>query len=126
MRLLLITLLSAATCTAMAATPASLQAAYTAEAGTPAQAARGQAFFTNRHGQEWSCATCHGAVPTQEGKHASTGKLIKPLAPAFNPERFTDEAKVEKWFKRNCNDVVGRACTAAEKADLLAWLQTLK
>jgi hypothetical protein len=29
---------------------------------------------------------------------------------------------VEKWFKRNCNDVLARACTPAEKADVLAYL----
>ena len=55
-----------------------------------------------------------------------TGKVIGPLAPAFNPERFTDAAKTEKWFRRNCNDVMGRECTAGEKADVLAWLLTLK
>ncbi|MGE3163031.1 MAG: DUF1924 domain-containing protein, partial [Burkholderiales bacterium] len=43
-------------------------------------------------------------------------------SPAANPERFTAEAKTEKWFRRNCNDVLGRACTAAEKADVLAYL----
>ena len=37
-----------------------------------------------------------------------------------------DRCRVEKWFRRNCNDVVGRECTAAEKADVLAWLLTLK
>jgi len=37
-----------------------------------------------------------------------------------------DPAKVEKWFRRNCNDVMGRECTAGEKADVLAWLLTLK
>ena len=65
-------------------------------------------------------------MPTQAGKHARTGKPITPLAPAFNAERFTDAAKTEKWFRRNCNDVVGRECTAGEKADLIAWLLTLK
>jgi hypothetical protein len=65
-------------------------------------------------------------VPTDTGKHASTGKPITPLAPAFNALRFVDEAKTEKWFRRNCNDVVGRECTATEKADVLAWLMTLK
>ena len=65
-------------------------------------------------------------LPTQAGKHASTGKPIGPLAPAFNAERFTDAAKTEKWFRRNCNDVIGRECTAGEKADVLAWLLTLK
>jgi mono/diheme cytochrome c family protein len=111
---------------ALAATPAELQAGYTAQAGAAADAARGQQFFTATHGREWSCASCHGALPTQAGKHASTGKAIGALAPAFNPQRFTDPAKVEKWFRRNCNDVAGRECSAAEKADLLAWLNSLK
>ncbi|HJV87929.1 MAG TPA: DUF1924 domain-containing protein [Noviherbaspirillum sp.] len=111
---------------AQAATPAELLSGYTAQAGAPASAARGQQFFTSRHGREWSCSSCHGAVPTQTGKHASTGKTISALAPAFTPERFTDAAKTEKWFRRNCNDVVGRECTPAEKADVLSWLLTLK
>ena len=111
---------------AQAATPADMVKGYTAESGKPANPARGQQLFTTRQGREWSCASCHGAVPTQDGKHASTGKAIKPLAPAFNPERFTDSAKTEKWFRRNCNDVVGRECSAGEKADVLAWLLTIK
>jgi len=111
---------------AQAATPAELQAGYTAQAAGPADATRGQAFFTSKHGHEWACATCHGATPTQDGKHASTGKPISPMAPAFNPKRFTDAAKTEKWFRRNCNDVLGRECSAGEKADVLAWLLTLK
>lgn len=111
---------------AQATTPPELLSGYTAQAGSPAVPARGQKFFSARHGREWSCASCHGAVPTKTGKHASTGKTIGALAPAFNPERFTDAAKAEKWFRRNCNDVVGRACTAAEKADVLSWLLTLK
>ncbi len=112
--------------TAGAATPADLLAGYTAQADAPAQAARGQAFFNTRHGKDWTCASCHGAVPTQAGKHASTGKPITALAPAFNPERFSDPAKVEKWFRRNCNDVADRACTPAEKADVMAWLISLR
>lgn len=111
---------------ALAATPADQLAGYTAQAGAPAVPSRGQAFFTARHGREWRCASCHGAVPTQAARHASTGKVIQPLAPAFNPERFTDPAKTEKWFRRNCNDVLGRECSAAEKADVLGWLTTLK
>lgn len=111
---------------AWSATPAQQLLGYTAQAGAPAVPTRGQQFFTARHGREWSCASCHGAVPTLVARHASTGKAIGPLAPAFNPERFTDPAKTEKWFRRNCNDVVGRECTAAEKADVLSWLLTLK
>jgi mono/diheme cytochrome c family protein len=111
---------------AHAATPSELAAGYASQAGAPAAAARGEQFFTSKHGREWSCASCHGTPPTQGGKHAATGKPISALAPAFNPERFTDPAKVEKWFRRNCNDVVGRECSAGEKADVLAWLTTLK
>ena len=109
-----------------AATPAEVLARYQNEAGAPGQAARGQIFFTSRHGGEWSCASCHGNPPTGQGKHASTGKVIAPLAPAFNPERITNEAKVEKWFRRNCRDVLSRECTPGEKADVLAWLLSLK
>lgn len=111
---------------AHAVTPAEQLATYSAQAGAPAQAARGQQFFTARHGKEWSCASCHASTPTVDGKHASTGKVISPLAPAFNPERFTNTAKIEKWYRRNCNDVLGRECTAGEKADVLAWLMTFK
>ncbi len=109
-----------------AATPAEQLAAYSAQAGQAAQVARGEAFFTTKHGKEWSCSSCHTANPTATGKHASTGKEISPLAPAANPQRFTDTAKTEKWFRRNCNDVVGRECTVGEKADVLAWLLSLK
>jgi len=101
-------------------------AEYARAAGAPGQAERGRTFFTANHGGDWSCSTCHTATPTVPGKHATTGKAILPLAPAFAPERFTDSAKTEKWFRRNCKDVVARECTPQEKADLLAWLLTLK
>ena len=107
-------------------TPAAQLSAYTAQAGEPARPARGQQLFNMKHGKEWSCASCHGAPPTGDGKHAATGKAIQPLAPAFDAERFTDTAKADKWFRRNCNDVIGRECTAGEKADVLAWLMTFK
>ena len=111
---------------ALAATPADLLAGYTRQAGARASADRGRAFFSNPHGREWSCASCHSDMPLGVGKHASTGKSIGALAPAANAQRFTDPAKVEKWFRRNCNDVLGRECTPAEKADVLAWLMTLE
>ena len=111
---------------ALAATPTELLSGYAAQAGAAPLPARGQQFFNTSNGKDWQCTSCHGALPTQAGKHAATGKPIAALAPAFNPERFTDQAKVEKWFRRNCNDVVGRECSAAEKADLLAWWLTLK
>ena len=111
---------------AVAATPAELLDGYRSAAGAALAPARGQRLFTTPQGREWSCSSCHGAVPTQAGRHAATGRPIAALAPAFNAERFTDSAKVEKWFRRNCNDVIGRECSAAEKADLLSWLLTLK
>jgi hypothetical protein len=89
-------------------------------------AARGEAFFKSTHGGDWSCASCHTANPLAPGKHAKTGKVIAPLAPAANPQRFADAAKVEKWFKRNCNDVLGRVCTAQEKGDVTAYLKSLR
>ena len=101
-------------------------AQWSAQAGAPGNATRGQAFFSSPHGGEWSCASCHGKPPTTVGKHASTGKAIDPLAPAFNPKAFTDVARVEKWFRRNCKDVLSRECSAAEKADVLAYLASLK
>lgn len=111
---------------AQATTPTELLAGYQAEAGGPASATRGQAFFSTPQGGAWSCSSCHGAPPTGTGKHASTGKAIRPLAPAFDAQRFTDAAKVEKWFRRNCKDVASRECTAGEKADVMAWLVGLK
>lgn len=99
---------------------------WSVQAGALGNAARGQSFFNARHGGEWSCASCHGTPPTQQGKHASTGKAIPPLAPAFNPKAFTETAKVDKWFRRNCKDVLKRECTAVEKADVLAYLVGLK
>ncbi|MCA0185398.1 MAG: DUF1924 domain-containing protein [Proteobacteria bacterium] len=99
---------------------------WSTQAGAPGQAARGQAFFTRRHGGEWSCSSCHGTPPVGEGRHATTGKSIAPLAPAFNPRSFTDSARSDKWFRRNCRDVLNRECSAGEKADVLAYLLTLK
>ena len=92
-------------------------------AGFSAQ--RGAAFFKTTHGREWSCASCHTQNPMATGRHAKTDKPITPLAPAANAERFTRLDKVEKWFRRNCNDVLGRACTASEKGDVLAYLMSL-
>lgn len=101
-------------------------AQWSAQAGKPGDAARGEVFFNAKHGGEWSCASCHGTPPTGPGRHASTGKAIDPLAPAFNPKAFTDSARVDKWLRRNCKDVLARECSGAEKADVLAYLNGLK
>jgi hypothetical protein len=106
--------------------PTQQLARFAGEAGAPGQAERGRVFFTSRHGGEWSCSSCHGAPPVPPGKHASTGKAIDPMAPAVNPNVFTLTTKVDKWFRRNCNDVLKRECNAGEKADVLAYLVSLK
>ena len=108
-----------------AVTPQDLLKSYEAQSGK-ASPTRGEQFFNTKHGKEWSCASCHENPPNHDTKHIVTGKVIKPLSPNNNPDRFTDQAKVEKWFKRNCNDVLGRECTAQEKADVLAWLMAVK
>jgi cytochrome c peroxidase len=115
---------------AQAATPAQLLETYTAEAakqtpGFQPSAQRGAAFYAQRFAVSEkmpACATCHTDNPAQAGSHAITGKAIKPLAPRAEPARFTDLAKVEKWFKRNCGEVVGRECSAGEKADFIEFL----
>jgi hypothetical protein len=89
-------------------------------------AERGANFFKQKHANELSCVSCHTDNPAAAGKHAKTGKIIKALAPAANAERFTDTAKVEKWFKRNCNDVLDRVCTPQEKGDVITYLLTVK
>lgn len=89
-------------------------------------ASRGQGWFNARHGTDWSCSTCHTENPLAAGRHATTGRPIAPLAPAANPARLTDVDRIEKWFKRNCSDVIGRACTPTEKGDVLAYLTSLK
>lgn len=112
---------------AHAETPAELLAGYVKQAGAPAAPERGQKFFNTNFGRDYAgCSQCHGSTPVREGKDASTEKKIGPMAPAANPNRFTDRAKVELAFRMNCRDVVGRECTAGEKADVLSWLLTLK
>jgi hypothetical protein len=73
-----------------------------------------------------SCTACHTDNAKAVGSHVRTNKSIDPLAPVAQKDRFTDPAKVEKWFKRNCNDVLGRACSAQEKADFTAYMISIK
>lgn len=115
---------------AAAETPAAMAERYAQRAaqerpGFTPDPARGEAFYRQNHGVSADmpgCYACHGPDPRQSGKYVITSKKIAPMAVSVNPERFTDEAKIEKWFRRNCKEVVGRECTAAEKADFLAWL----
>lgn len=93
-------------------------------------ASRGENFYhvkrTHSSGKSLSCAACHTDNPKAAGRNEKTAKEILPLAPIANKERLTDAAKVEKWFKRNCQDVMERTCTAQEKGDFLTYLLSIK
>jgi hypothetical protein len=89
-------------------------------------AAAGQKLYATVGPNQLSCASCHTDSPRNPGKHAKTNKVIEPLAPSANPKRFTDVAQVEKWFKRNCNDVLTRACTTQEKGDFMTYVLSVK
>ena len=117
-----------------AETPQQIRQAYVAEAagqqaGFSPSAKRGEAMFRQRfavNDKMPACISCHTDNPLNAGQHAVTGKTIRPLASAANAERFTDPAKVEKWFGRNCKEVVGRACTPAEKADFITYMSEVR
>jgi hypothetical protein len=88
-------------------------------------AVRGQALyaqsFSGGKPDTPSCTTCHGKDIRGAGR-ALTGRTIEPMALSVSPTRYTDPAKVEKWFKRNCTEVLGRECTPQEKGDWLAFV----
>ena len=127
-------LLSLAAAAAAAAIAAQLLEDYVAEAarqspGFQPSARRGAEFFARRFAvsdKMPACASCHTERPDQAGRHVVTGKAIKPLAPRAEAARFTDPAKTEKWFRRNCTEVLGRECTPAEKADFIQFVAEAK
>lgn len=85
-----------------------------------------RASVKHSSGRQISCASCHTDNPKSAGKHDKTGKEIAPLAPSANNARFTDYGNAEKWFKRNCQDVLERACTAQEKGNFIAYILSVK
>lgn len=110
------------------ATPASdtLLGTYQTAGGKDFSATRGETLWkqevTDDKGNKMSCTSCHGNQLSQAGEHVKTKKPIKPMAASANAERYTDQKKIEKWFKRNCKDTWGRECTAQEKGDILVYL----
>jgi hypothetical protein len=126
-----------------------------AKAADPAfdgfSAERGRTFYLSKHVMKGvgavSCASCHRKDPREqvrahkvdilcrachvindeEHPKPKEAKLryIEPFAPHANPERFSDSAHVEKFFKLNCTMVLKRECTPVEKGDLIAWLLTV-
>lgn len=115
----------------LAAPPADLIARYAAEARAADaafagfSAERGQTLYRTRYGlgkpDTPACTSCHGDDARAPGK-TRTGKAIEPMALSAVATRYSDPAKVEKWFKRNCTEVLGRECTPREKGDWLAWM----
>lgn len=105
-----------------------IAAAQATEPSFVVSAARGEVLFrtpsTAGKADTPSCTSCHTDDPTRPGR-TRAGKTIEPLAPSAAPTRLVDEATVDKWLRRNCSDVLGRDCSAAEKADLLAFLVIL-
>lgn len=96
-------------------------AAFTAEAG--------REFYLKRrtwNAKDYTCSGCHTTDPKSEGKHIESKKAIAPLAPAVNPERFVDVAKVEKNFSEHCADLYDRDCRAEEKGNFVSYLMSVK
>ncbi len=89
-------------------------------------AARGKALYFGPHtGGDPdlnACAVCHTKDPRKWGTNAESKREIEPMAVSTNPERYLKERKVEKRFKRDCQDVLGRQCTAQEKGDFITFL----
>jgi len=87
---------------------------------------RGEEIFTSKHmgkkGKEISCTSCHGIDLTNSSKNFFTGKVIEPLSPVANPKRFTEVKNIEKWLRRNFNDVYNRVGTAQEKGDVVTYI----
>jgi hypothetical protein len=114
-------------------------------------AERGRSFYFREHtlddGSVLSCASCHHADPRKgtsahieqipcrachvtlhkgaEGR-SSVKRVIGPMAPLVNPNRFTNEWQVEFWFDWNCELLLKRECTPLEKGDFITWLMTIE
>jgi hypothetical protein len=122
------------TTTAMAGPREDLLAQYatSAKAAVPSfsgfSASRGKTFYNQAFAggkpDTSACTSCHGNDPRSPGR-ALTGKTIEPMVVSASPSRYSDPAKVEKWFKRNCNEVLGRECTPQEKGDWLTYMSSL-
>lgn len=110
---------------------ADMLADYSAQARTadPAfagfDAERGRAFYlaapATGKPETPSCTSCHTPEPKKPGQ-TRAGKVIDPMAKSVTPDRYTDPEKVEKWFRRNCNSVLGRECTLQEKGDFITFM----
>lgn len=108
-----------------AETVTQVQNRYRAGGAGPFHFDRGERLWNGRQYQDRRCSDCHGTDLKQPGMHRRTQKPIEPMAPSVAKQRYTDPAKVEKWFLRNCKWTLGRECTAQEKGDVLEYLKRL-
>lgn len=87
---------------------------------------RGEEIFTSKHigkkGKEISCVSCHGDDLSKTGKNYFTAKEIEPLSPKTNTKRFSEVKTIEKWLRRNFNDVYNREGTTQEKGDVVTYI----
>ncbi len=95
----------------------------------PFTAEAGRKFFLVR--RTWkntdpTCSSCHTKDPTKMGMNTETKEPIEPLAPAANPERFTDVEMVEDSFSKHCVALLGRHCDPHEKGNFITYLKSLK
>ena len=123
-------LLCSMSCSAQATDAvAGLLRQYEKQGGARFTAASAEALWTRpfkdeKSGESRRCSQCHSEDLRRTGKHATTGKVIEPLAPSANPKRLTDPEHIEKWFLRNCKWTMGRECTPQEKGDFLVMIKS--
>jgi len=90
-------------------------------------AERGKALFLGKftagRPETPSCTVCHTENPRERGQ-TRAGKAIDPMAASVSPKRYTDLQKTEKWFGRNCRNVLGRECTSLQKGDFIRFMLT--
>ncbi|MDA3907476.1 MAG: DUF1924 domain-containing protein [Sulfurimonas sp.] len=88
--------------------------------------ARGEKIFTTerigKKGKLISCVSCHTNYLSKSGRNEHTNKVIEPLSPSANAERFTVVKDVKKWLRRNFNDVYVREGSAQEKGDVVTFI----
>lgn len=106
---------------------ASLAFGVSSASGAEFSAERGKILhtqsFASGKAETPACTTCHGKDPRAPGRTLA-GKSIEPMAVSVTPSRYSDPTKVEKWFRRNCNEVLGRECSAQEKGDWLSFMRS--
>lgn len=89
--------------------------------------AEGEKIFTSVHkdknGKDISCTSCHTKDLTKSGENIKSGKKMEPLSPKANPNSLTDVKEINKWLKRNFNDVYQREGSAKEKGDVLTYIK---